>query len=107
MGIANPRPSMRCREERDIREKLAHHAAMLKLILNAADGQIDPRVADHDAARLTQTRKARKTIWKTKRLRREFGPADVAKKLEGFADAARRVAQEEAAMAKPVTGKIH
>jgi hypothetical protein len=38
-----------------------------------------------------------------KRLRREFGPADIAKQIEGLADAARRVAQEEAAMAKPLT----
>jgi hypothetical protein len=65
MGIANPRPAMRCREERGIHAKLAHHAAMMKLILNAADGSIDPSVASHEAGRLTQTRKARKTIWKT------------------------------------------
>jgi hypothetical protein len=32
------------------------------------------------------------------RLSREFGPVDVAKKLEGFAEAARRCASEEAAM---------
>jgi hypothetical protein len=32
------------------------------------------------------------------RPRREFGPADAAKKLEGFAEAARRCAAEEAAM---------
>jgi hypothetical protein len=32
------------------------------------------------------------------RLTREFGPANVAKKLEGFAEAARRCAAEEAAM---------
>jgi hypothetical protein len=32
------------------------------------------------------------------RLRREFGPADAAKKLEGFADAARRCASEEFAL---------
>ncbi len=43
------------------------------------------------------------------RLTREFGPADAAKKLEGFAEAARRCAAEEAAMlnydgkGKPVT----
>jgi hypothetical protein len=33
-----------------------------------------------------------------KLLTREFGPANVAKKLEGFAEAARRCAAEEAAM---------
>lgn len=39
--------------------------------------------------------------------RRELGPADIAKRIGGLADAARRVAQEEAAMAKPrVTDKI-
>lgn len=32
------------------------------------------------------------------RLTREFGPADAPKKLEGFAEAARRCAAEEAAM---------
>jgi hypothetical protein len=40
------------------------------------------------------------------RLRREFGPADAAKKLEGFAEAARRCAAEEAAMLNyDATGK--
>jgi hypothetical protein len=125
---------MRSREERNIREKLAHHMAMLKLILNAADGYIHPRLASIEAARLTQTRKARKTIWKTKRLRRmtteqvarklardvKAMPADEKAKLrtrltrefgpvaQGLADAARRVAREEAAMAKPpITDKIN
>jgi hypothetical protein len=66
MGIVNPRPAMRSREERGIREKLAHHAAMLKLILNAADGFIDPALASSEAARITGSRKGRKTIWRTK-----------------------------------------
>jgi hypothetical protein len=122
---------MRSREERNIREKLAHHMAMLRLILNSADGLIDPAVASHEAARLTQTRKARKTIWKTKRfmtteevarkllrdvqamspdekaklrarLTREFGPV-----AQGLAEAARKLAREEAAMAQPpITEKI-
>jgi hypothetical protein len=64
MGIVNPRPAMRHREERGIHEKLAHHAALLKLILNSADGYVDPAFASSEAARLTQTRKARKAIWK-------------------------------------------
>jgi hypothetical protein len=131
MGIANPRPAMRSREERNIREKLAHHMAMLRLILNSADGLIDPAVASHEAARLTQTRKVRKTIWKTKRfmtteqvgrqmlrdvqamspdetaelrthLTRAFGPV-----AQGLAEAARKLAREEAAMAQPpITEKI-
>jgi hypothetical protein len=42
-----------------------------------------------------------------KRLRRELGPADIAKRIGGLADAARQIAREEAAMAKtPVTDKI-
>lgn len=107
MGIVNPRPSMRGREERDVRASLTHHMAMLKLIVDAADGFIHPRLASVEAARLTQTRKARKTIWKTKRLRREFGPAVIAKRIGGLAIAARKVAQEEAAMGKPpITSKI-
>jgi hypothetical protein len=41
------------------------------------------------------------------RLRREFGPADSAKQIGGLAEAASRVAREEAAMAKPpITDKI-
>jgi hypothetical protein len=106
MGIVNPRPAMRGRE-REVRASLEHHMAMLKLILDAADGYIHPRLASIEAARLTQTRKARKTIWKTKRLRRESGPSDIAKRIGGLAEAAHRVAQEEAAMAKPpITDKI-
>ncbi len=96
MGIVNPRSSMRAREEREVRASLAHHMTMLKLILDAADGYIHPRLASIEAARLTQTRKARRTIWRTKR-----------SKLEGLAEAARKVAQEEAAMAKPpITDKL-
>lgn len=135
MGIVNPRPSMRAREERDVRASLLHHMTILKLILDAADGFIHPRLASIEAARLTQTRKARKTIWKTKRLRRDVMTTEqLAKKLvrdvkrmskeekaevrkhldrefgpvaQGLADAARRVAREEAAMAKtPITDKI-
>jgi hypothetical protein len=40
-------------------------------------------------------------------LRRELGPADIARQIGGLADAARQIAREEAAMAKtPVTDKI-
>jgi hypothetical protein len=105
MGIANPRPAMRHREERGIHGKLAHHSAMLRLILNSADGSIDASLASHEAARLTQTRKARKAIWETKR--HESGPADISRRIAGLADAARRCAAEESAMATaPPTNKI-
>lgn len=63
MGIANPRPAMRCREERGIHATLKHHAAMLDIL--TADGM--PRnAADTIAMSITKTRKARKKIWRFK-----------------------------------------
>ena len=47
-----------------------------------------------DVKRMSPDEKARLRT----RVRREFGTADAAKKLEGFADAARRCAAEEAAL---------
>jgi hypothetical protein len=48
------------------REFRENHAAKPKLILDAADGWIAPRVANHEAARINQTRNARKIIWRAR-----------------------------------------
>lgn len=61
MGIAIPRPAMRRREERNLHAVLrAHDALQRAMRQDGTPGEI----ASHDALRIIQTRKLRKSIWK-------------------------------------------
>ena len=63
MGIANPRPAMRSREERKVYSNLDRFAVLGKLMTDSGMHLLD---ASTIAFNIIITTKARKKIWRTK-----------------------------------------
>jgi hypothetical protein len=61
MGIANPRPAMRCGEERRIKEALALHASLTKEIREAGASN---EIASKIAFNIVTTRHLRRKLWR-------------------------------------------
>jgi hypothetical protein len=63
MGIINPRPAMRCREERNIKATLAKHAEIWKEIYEAG---VPMGKASQIAFDIVNTSAKRKKIWRAR-----------------------------------------